>query len=1111
MNSYNYLLSRIRTVRRRWRAQMLVKGIGLFLAAGALVLGLGVWGGDLFGFRPAAVWILRGITGVALILVALRFLYLPLSRRVSDIQIARFVEERFPELQDRLVTAVEYGGTGRVSPGLLDLLIRDALTKSSRLDFGVFLEPRRLTAYGAAGGGAVLVLLALLSWGPSFFRYGFDLLYVRWAEASSEKLLRIEVLPGDATLARGSDQLIEARLIGFDSPDVSLHLQTQGAAWTSAAMEPLPQGSGFRYLFVDLNMPQTYYVESAGVRSPTFTISIVDVPRVERIDAIYEFPAYTGMPRQTEEGAGDISALRGTRVEVRVKMSRRADSARLLFDDGSSLELTPAGEQDYAGRIHLQRSGTYLVQITEDGRSMAGSPEHAIDAIEDAAPQIRITKPMRDVRATSVEEVFSEIRVEDDVGTAKVEMRFSVNGGPEKTAELYNRRGREKLVTAPYTFFLEEYGLQPGDLVSYYGLAQDNNNVTGPGKTASDIYFIQIRPFEQNYSQSQQSAMPGQQGEEGAGEALSGQQKDIISATFRLIRDRDKMAPKEYTDGLKALALVQSRLQAQAQGLVDRFGRRGAAEAGEQFARLGEYLKGAIEAMSKAAVQLGAGKPEEALPEEQKALQQLMRAESLFRDIQVSFGTQSGGGGGGGSQANAEDLADLFELELNKLRNQYETIQRGERQERDQQVDEATQRLKELAQRQQQLNERSRMMRQQAGSSSQSSAGGGSQQRQLLEEAERLQRQLQRLSRERSSAELSRVSSRLQQAIEEMRRASERSGSREAEAGGIRALQQLEEAQRALAREQNAGLNQGIESAAAESRRLVEEQKRIQEGVERLGNTRSESAAAEGAKLREELSQRKDVLADRVDSLGNRVEELGRQARREQGESARRLSEAAEGLRDRRLADRIRSSDQLLESGSMDIIRGREGFIRSGLEELSRRLEEARNSLGSTREGRLGEAVDRTRQLAEGLESMQQRMTDRQAADSSRAGGPPIGTGPYRSDDPRQLSREMQQRITDVQELRRLLDRNSTEWRNLENVINALRDMSAAGRYDDPEEIARLKRAIDLLRGVELDLNRTLEQLTRKDRYLYADDNEVPGIYRRLVEEYYKALARIKP
>jgi hypothetical protein len=109
MSSYEMILSRVSQVRRRWRAQMLVKGISLFLACSIALLALGVWGADLFGFRLAAVWCARLIAGGAIVFVALHFLYLPLRRRVTDVQIAQFVEEQFPQLQDRLITAVEFG------------------------------------------------------------------------------------------------------------------------------------------------------------------------------------------------------------------------------------------------------------------------------------------------------------------------------------------------------------------------------------------------------------------------------------------------------------------------------------------------------------------------------------------------------------------------------------------------------------------------------------------------------------------------------------------------------------------------------------------------------------------------------------------------------------------------------------------------------------------------------------------------------------------------------------------------------------------------------------------------------------------------------------------
>jgi hypothetical protein len=284
MDNYNTLLARVRAVRRKWRMQELVRGISLFLASTVALLVLGVWGADLFGFKPGAVWVMRILTGSAVVYVAVRFFGVPVRRRVSDVQVAQFIEERYPQLEDRLVTAVEFGDSRKISSGMLDLLIRDALSQVKRVDFSVFVDRRRVAAYSAAGAGSFLTLLALLNWGPSFFPYGFDRLYVPWAEASVQTRSTIMVLPGNVDVARGTDQQIKAQLLGFDSPDVQLFIQPEKTTqWSPLNMEPEPRGSGFLYLLLDLQSSMKYYVEAKGVRSSQYTIRVVDVPRVDTI------------------------------------------------------------------------------------------------------------------------------------------------------------------------------------------------------------------------------------------------------------------------------------------------------------------------------------------------------------------------------------------------------------------------------------------------------------------------------------------------------------------------------------------------------------------------------------------------------------------------------------------------------------------------------------------------------------------------------------------------------------------------------------------------------------------------------------------------------------
>jgi DNA repair exonuclease SbcCD ATPase subunit len=153
----------------------------------------------------------------------------------------------------------------------------------------------------------------------------------------------------------------------------------------------------------------------------------------------------------------------------------------------------------------------------------------------------------------------------------------------------------------------------------------------------------------------------------------------------------------------------------------------------------------------------------------------------VFRDVQVAQGQQNGGGGGGEGEIS-EELADLFELELDRLSNQYEEVQRGTRQEVDNAIDETLEKLRELARRQQQENERMRARAQQQGGTQ--AGPSGRSQRQLADEAEEVARQLERLSREESLPDLAETAQKLREAAEEMRRAAasgEQSGVRRAE------------------------------------------------------------------------------------------------------------------------------------------------------------------------------------------------------------------------------------------------------------------------------------------------------------------------------------------
>ena len=165
---------------------------------------------------------------------------------------------------------------------------------------------------------------------------------------------------------------------------------------------------------------------------------------------------------------------------------------------------------------------------------------------------MRFTKPGRDTQASPIEEVYLEMRADDDYGVGDVRLVYSVNGGPEDTVPVFQASGAPLTdVSTGHTLFLEEFGVEPGDLVSYYAIARDNRTGSGGEPVASDMYFLQVRPFERTYRQGenqggQSQGANGQQPEQ----SLSELQRQIIAATFNLVRQKDTYGADEFSQNV---------------------------------------------------------------------------------------------------------------------------------------------------------------------------------------------------------------------------------------------------------------------------------------------------------------------------------------------------------------------------------------------------------------------------------------------------------------------------------------------------------------------------------------------------------------------------------
>ncbi len=765
--------------RRRLMQLVVARGVAvltlaaLFLTLAAVYLGIRqAFASELvIGARITLVLVLGLIASVSLIY--------PL-RVLQRTQGIREIERRAPGFDGRIETYQELARTGSSSP-FLGLLAEDTLRLARALPISLRVPKWEISAPTALAAVAVMILVGLAAFGPGNWRYGVRHLWAGWALTDTLPPQRIIVAPGDKAVRRGGDLAISAAAEGFDPVAADVFALFDGSdTWESAPMERL-DGEEFDFVFFGIRQPLRYYVVAAGVRSAEYAVNVVDLPLVRNIKLTYHYPNWTQLEQEVEDPGSDIRAMEGTDVRLDITTDQSLGEAELIVN-GQALTMSIDGNISSA-TLQVSQDGEYFVSTFFDGDPVRLTDDYLITLIPDNKPVVSLVKPARDWRASSIEEVTVRVEARDDFGLDSLKLHYSVNGG-ELQERLFDVHGSYML--AEEILYLEEIGtlvppepianagrgfsfsgptidflqgnntdeaddsfevvvenqetsrLQAGDLISYYVEAKDRDQ-----STRTDLFFVEVQPFDRSFSQSMQGGGGGGGGGQQQDE-ISQRQKEILVATWNLIREQAEdstfLDDQQLRDNAAMLSGLQRTLAEQAQTLASRTRARQLTRVDNQIQTFVQNLERAAEAMIPAADWLADLQLEEAVPSEQSALQYLLRAEAVFTDIQVAF-NQGGGGGGGGFAGR--DLSELFELEMDLEKNQYETEAPVSLDGNDQQpeVDEAIAKLQDLARRQEDLAR-------QANNRQGLSENERWEQDALRRETEELKRQLQQLQRQ---------------------------------------------------------------------------------------------------------------------------------------------------------------------------------------------------------------------------------------------------------------------------------------------------------------------------------------------------------------------------
>lgn len=884
-------------------------------------------------------WLFPSFAGVVSILILLGFVVVlllawqkDLNEPLDYLEAARKVEADFPELNASLVTAVELELLHDNS-FLSRRVTNQALETPSRENWervGTKPLSRSRLQYLATMSLAILPLVACYFFADQSYKPLFDA-----PRLSASDSLSIELLPGDVEIEKGSSLVVTARF-GGDVPDsVSLVTVSDSGVETSTVMARSLSDPVFAYSLRYIEEGLNYRVSYQDAQSHEARIDVFELPELLTANASMTFPEYTNWEPRSVEDTLRVSAIEGTELRYEFNFNKPVDRAYLESPSGALFNLTASNDQktQFALDETLQKSDTFRLRLIDlEGRENSFPPEIRIDTIKNLRPELRVETPRGDQRFTAIQEVLFEGNASDDFGLLDYGIGFvhsdsniderSLQSEPAISDDAFQATIRELLT-------LESYNLEPKDSLSWYLWADDYGPKGDVRRSTSDLYFADIRAFDEIFREQDGGGGAGQGAAADQGMELLEKQQRIAISIFRIKNSATQAT--EVVDDLDVVRQSQVEALSALEQLIPQIE---SAEAREAAMDAQRSMQGADLGLTNAVDEPTLEPLEYAWLDAQSAYQSLVK---LTEDEFNISRSRSQGGGGNPSRSQSQ----INELDFRQEENRYETATEAQPlQSPDERKDlQLISKLNDLSRRQDDMNERLQDMQ-----SALALATSDEEREQIERELKRLQEEQRQLldaadeaiqqSGNRQSAREARRQ--LESVRENMQQASEQLDQGEvsqALASGTRAQDTLERTKEELRSQNSSQFSEAMREARNRADEIAESQKTLQEELQEF--EQSNRPSLDDSEQRSSLSEKIDQQAEAVESFLEDLQEIASNAESVEPKLFRDLYQV---LRDSAGSDfevRYQSSSTLLDKGFVDDARDTQRGLAEDLEAMS--------------------------------------------------------------------------------------------------------------------------------------------------------------------------------
>ncbi|MGO9470050.1 MAG: DUF4175 domain-containing protein [Isosphaeraceae bacterium] len=598
--SSRQLVSRIGSLRANVRRLVALHGlswlIGLLLPL-LILAGIADWLFHLDAVIRAALLL---ALGGAIVWLGYRFVLRPLFVRFADLDIALRIEERWPGLNDRLASMIQFQDAGTDSdrygsPELRAATVRQAEAEASTLDFREVIELKPVFLAVGLAGLALFVGGFLVVVSPDTSRLAMRRLFLPFAgdKWPQQTHLLLDLHQTTLTVARGDPFSLSVKVRAGDRVPESATATYHFADGAESA-EPLRfvEGGEFHGRLESVNQPFHFSV-AAGDDANSIRevgVRVVPPPTLKSLLVRLVAPPYTGIPAQVlAPGLTQFRALEGTRLEMEAVANKPLEHAELRLGEApSGKALTfDSTRTRFRTSLEIKDNFTFWFDLKDkEGFRGRDAVRYEVRFFRDEAPRVVIDEPKHDRDIPPDATIPLHLTLDDDFGLHSARLIYRVATGesePHEQVAIPLWAAREQpLEGGPVTSIKHQeiahkweigpLGLPLGTVITAYADARDLDAVKGPNVGKSRELRLRIVSKE-DIARQFDDAQRELRVEIARVLAMQKQAITPVDSAIRMLKETDRL-PQPNRDDLNNASMIQRQVGGRISSRDDGLGSR---------------------------------------------------------------------------------------------------------------------------------------------------------------------------------------------------------------------------------------------------------------------------------------------------------------------------------------------------------------------------------------------------------------------------------------------------------------------------------------------------------------------------------------------------------